>query len=890
MSPARGLRGWCMRLAGMFNQQKRDRDLAAEMDAHLQLHVEDNLRAGMTPEEARTRALQQLGGVEYAKEEYRMQRGIPWIETTMKDLRYAARMLLRSPGFTAVAVLSLALGIGANTAIFSLVNLLLLRPLPVAKPEQLVLLSNSGDAHSFPTFSYPNYKDFRDKNDVFSGLVAYRFSPLSLSHDGVNEKLWGFTVSGNYFEVLGVNATLGRVIQPEDDRMAGAHPVTVLSDSCWRRRFGADPGVIGKNVIVNGKGYTVIGVAPRGFYGTEVIVAPEMWFPMAMQEQIEVGDRWLDKRDKELIFLIGRLKPGVGVAQAQTALNAIAAQLEHEFPEINEGKRVTLTTPGFAGRGFREAMLGFAVVLMVVVAFVLLLACLNLANLLLARAIERRKEISVRLAMGASRGRLVRQLMAESLLLSVAGGVLGCLPAFWLIRMAATFKPPVDFPLLFDLHLDYRVLLFNLLMSLLTGMLFGLLPALQATRMDAISAMKDEVTFAGARRSWLKNGLVAFQLALSLVLLVGGGLMVRALQNAQNVPLGFNPQNALEVSFDLKLQGYDEKRGFQFQKLLLERVRALPRVQHAGLVDLAPVDLHFPRSAVFIEGQTVERTAKAPQAMTNRGGPGYFQAMGTRLVKGRDFTESDADNAPKVVIINEAFARRFWPGQDPIGKRFSRSAPDSPKMEVIGVVQDGKYAGLGDDAPPYFCRPILQDYSGATTVIVRTESDPQAMLAQLRKEVLALEPTMPISSARPLIARMAVPLLPARVAAALLGSFGILALVLVAIGIYGIMSHAVSKRTHEIGVRMALGARASQVLSLTVGQGMKLVLIGVAIGLPAALLLARLIRRMLYGVSAADWPTYAGVSAMLLGVALLACFIPARRATRIDPMAALRNE
>ena len=867
-----------------------DRELDEEMRFHLEMRIEENVAAGMAPEDARRAARRQFGNQTLLREVSREMWGFASLETLIQDVRYGLRRLLRSPGFSLVAVLSLALGIGANTAIFSLVNTALLRPLPVERPGQIVSLSNSAGGRGFPTFSYPNYKDIRDRSgEVFDGLYAYRFAPLSVSHEGTSERLWGYVVTGNYFEVLGVRAALGRALTPDDDRLPGAHPVTVLSYECWRRRFGSDPAVLGKSLIVNGRSYEVVGVLPRGFYGTEIIAAPEMWFPVSMQSEIEVGNSWLDKRGVENLFIQGRLKPGVGADRARAALDAVAEQLDREFPEINEGKRVTLSPPGFISGGMRGAVLGFTGLLMAVVAFVLLLACVNLANLLLARAAERRKEIAVRLSLGAGRLRLVRQLMAESMLLAVAGGAAGLLLAYWLIGLAAGLRPPVDVPLAIDIHLDYRVAAFTCLVSLATGVLFGLLPAWQATKVDLLPALKDETASGGLRRSWWKGGLIALQIALSLVLLVGGGLMLRALQRAQSLDLGFNPRGAVEVSFDLRLQGYGEGRGREFQKRLLERVRALPGVRHAGLVDLAPVDLHFSRDSVFVEGRAAEREAKAPRAMVSRAGPGYFQAVGTRLARGRDFTERDDETTPPVAVVNETFARRFWPGEDPLGRRFRQGGPGEPLMEVVGVVGDGKYAGLNEPPQPYVVRPLAQAYTGTNTLIVRTDGDPQELLAAVRGEVRGLDQHLP-TSAKLLEERLAMPLLPVRLAASLLGSFGLLALALAAIGIYGVTSYAIARRTREIGIRMALGARASNVLRLTIRQGMSPVLVGVALGLSAALGLTRLAGSLLFGVSAADPVTYAGVAALLTAVALVACYLPARRAAKIDPLVALRNE
>lgn len=884
------LRGWCMRLAGFFNREKKDQELAAELESHLQMHIDDNIRAGMKPEEARRQALIKLGGMESTKEKYRDQRSIPSVEIMIRDLRYAVRRLAKSPGLTLIAVLSLALGIGANTAIFSLMNTALLRPLPIQKPGELVSVSTRTEDHISPMFSYPNYKDFRDRDQAFDGLLAYRFAPLSLSHDGINERLWGYLVSGNYFEVLGVNAILGRVISLEDDRVPGGHPVTVVSYQAWKRRFGGDPAIIGKNLIVNGQGYTVIGVTPEGFNGTEIIAAPELWFPMAMEEQIDVGNSWLNDRDTHSVFVQGRLKSGITPEKADAMTQSVGSALAKEYPKENDWKRVFITTPGFMNGAMRGMVLGFTGMLMVVVAFVLLLACTNLANLLLARAATRRKEIAVHLALGASRLRLIWQLLSESLLLAIVGGVFGTLLAYWLIRLAVTFKPPMDVPLLIDLHLDYRVLLFTLLISILTGLLVGLLPALQTTKVNVQSALKENTSFGRFRRSWLKNSLIVFQVMLSLVLLVGAGLMMRALKKAESIDLGFNPQNAVAVSFDLRLQGYSQERARGFQKRLLEQTRTLPGVQSAGIVDLVPVDLHFSRDRVFPEGAPVERESNAPRAMASRVSPGYFQAMDTRIIRGRDFTDQDNENAPPVAIVNETLARRFWPGQDPIGKRFSREKMDSFKMQIVGVVQDGKYAGLNEAPQPYYCVPIYQAFTGGTTLIARTQEDPHKTIADIRNEVRQMDPHLPISLAKTLTEKMAAPLLPARLAASVLGILGIVALALAAIGIYGVMSYAVSTRIHEIGIRVALGAKASDVLSLTIGQGMTLVLIGASFGISLALALTRLARSMLFGVSSADPFTYIGVAALLLAVALLACYIPAQRGTRIDPVAALRNE
>jgi predicted permease len=812
-----------------------------------------------------------------------------WEDEMIQDLRYGLRMLFKQPGFTAVAVLSLALGLGANTAIFSLINTVLLRPLPIAQPGQFVALNNTAANRMFPTFSYPNYQDLRARNEVFASLIAYRILTLNLSHDGLNERLWGYAVTGNYFEALGVQAAWGRMLTTADDQTPGAHPVTVVSYKYWQRSFGGAPDIIGKEVLANGRSYTVIGVAPQNFLGTEAISAADLWFPLAMQAPLDAGNYWLDKRDAENLFVQGRLKPGVSMAQAQTALNAIALQLEREYPDVNQGKRVVLSAPGLFGNMMRGSLLGFAALLMAVVGIVLVLACVNLANLLLARAAERRREIAVRLALGASRFRLVRQLLTESLLLAGAGGFLGLLPALWLVKLLAAFKLPPNVPVTLALQVDWRVYLFTFSLSLVTGVLFGLLPAWQATKTDLVPALKDEAATGGQSRSWWKGGLLVLQIALSLVLLVGGGLMLRALEQANTIKLGYDPQRAFEVSFDLRLQGYTSAQGKEFQKRLLERVRALPGVQAAGIADLPPVDLHFSRTQVYLEGRAPERNARVPVAMYNRVTPGYFQAMGTRLLQGRDFSEQDEAQAPRVAVINETFARRLFPGENPIGKQFSMGNPAAAKIEVIGVVEDGKYAGLNEDPKPFAARPLWQSEIGATSVIVRTTGDLPAVSAAVRREVQQLDPHLPVASTT-LVEKLSLPLLPVRIVTSILSGFGLLALALAAIGIYGVMSYAVTQRTHEIGVRMALGAQPSDVLKLVVGQGMALTCLGVVLGLGAALGLTRLLKSLLFGVSATDPLIFGGIALLLLLVTFVACYLPARRAAAVDPLTALRHE
>ncbi len=814
------------------------------------------------------------------------------MQTLVQDLRYGARMLIRKPGFTLIAIVTLALGIGANTAIFSLINTMLLRPLPVAEPERLIFLNNvaeKGD-RDFPTNSYPNYRDFRDRNDTLSGLIAYRLAPVSLSHDGTNERLWGYLVTGNYFEVLGINPALGRLFNEDDDKKPGAHTVAVISWNCWQKRFASNPEIVGREIIVNGRSFTIVGVAPSGFKGTEIAYTPEIWFPLMMLREIEPGSDWFEARNLENIFVIGRLKSGVSSAQAESQLKAIAAQLAKEYPNENEGKTISLSPPGLFGNFMRGNVTNFAMTLMIVVGLVLLLACTNLANLLLARATERRKEIAIRLAVGASRARLVRQLLTESALLGVTGGACGLLLAYWLVDAVLSLRPPLDIPLSTELHIDSRVFLFTAVVSLLTGVVFGLLPAMQATNPGLVPALKDETSLGGYRRSWLRNSLVVLQVTLSLVLLVCAGLVARGLQRAQLLDPGFIAQNAIEMSFDLSLQGYDRVRAKEFQRQLLDRVRAMPGVEQAGVSNYVPLSLGLSNNSIYVEGREPSRGGNTPLSMNSSAGVGFFEALGVRLIEGRDFAETDDETKPRVAVINQAFARRFWPDEGAVGKRFSFQGPEGPWIEVIGIVQDGKYFSLSEDPQSFVYTAMKQAGGNSLTLIARTSGDAQGVIAGIRREIQQLDPNLPVYNVKTLVEHLDLSLFPARVAASLLGGFGVLALMLTAIGIFGVMSYAVSQRTREIGIRMALGASAKEIFRLIVGQGLLLTLIGLVAGLALALLGTQLLSGLLYGVSAVDPVTFSAVAALLSAVAFLACWVPARRAMRVDPQIALRCE
>ncbi len=815
------------------------------------------------------------------------------METLVQDLRFGFRRLLKSPAFTIVAVLSLALGVGANAAIFSLINAVLLRPLPVADPTSVLSVQVVGKNDSLDAFSYPNYLDFRDRNEVLSGLLVYRFAPMSLSREGNNERVWGYEVSGNYFDVLGVPAVRGRMFSPEEDRARNASPVAVLSYGCWQRRFGADLQIVGKEITLNGHTFNVVGIAPEGFTGTEIIYTPEVWVPMMMADWIEPGSQWIESRSSGNIFAVGRLKPGVNIKQAEASLNLLAEELGKEYPETNEGRTISLMPPGLIIPSLRGAVVSFAWVLMAAVALVLMIACTNLAGLLLARVTERRKEIAIRLALGANRMRLVRQLLTESVALSIVGGAAGVVLALWIVAVVVAFKPPVDFPLTIALKLDWRVMLFSLLVSLATGIAFGLMPALQASKPDLVTALKDTTSQAGYRRSRLRSGLIVVQIALSLVLLVAAAVVVRALLT-QTVNPGFQIGNGLTMSVDLGLQGYDETRGREFQRRMVDSVSSMPGVRSASIADFLPLSLNYSGNGIYLEGQEPVRGADVPTAMVATVGVKYFETMGIPLLQGRDFSEQDKKDTPQVAIVNEAFARNFFPGTDPaqaaIGKRISFKSVQGPFVQIIGVAKDGKYFNIAEEPRPFVYSSLLQNYSTQTILIARTTFDSNSMIGPVRNEVQKLDPSLPIFDIKTMSEHMRLSLFPARIAATVLGGFGLLAVTLAIIGIYGVTSYSVAQRTREVGIRMALGASQAHVLKLVLGQGIVLVGIGSVIGIVASVALTRLMSGLLFGVTSTDPLILIAVPLLLAGVALGACFVPARRATRVDPMIALRYE
>ncbi len=887
---------WSTRLQAifrsLFRRNQAESDLDAELRDHFARELESGIRAGLPPEEARFAAQRLFGSVALYKEECRDARGVGFIETVVRDLRYAFRRLRSSPGFSAAVILTLALGIGANTTIFSMVNAIVFRAFGVQNQNELVLFNRHTPQREDPMFSYPDYQDYRDRNTVFSGLAVDHVAPFNISRgSGRNIRLWGYAVSGNYFDMLGVQPILGRLLHPADDVHRGGHPLAVLTYGCWQGQFGADPNIAGKQVKIDGLDYTIAGVTPQAFIGTEPMFTPEVFVPLAMSEQIGLW-KWMDDRGNKgagAAWIIGRLKPGISVKSAEAALNSIATELGREYPKDDAGFSIVLSPPGMGGTYGRAGVIGSSAVLMVVAGLVLLIACVNIAGLLLARAADRTKEIAIRLALGATPFQLLRQFLAESLLLSLAGGVAGVLLASWLTALLNVWRPPVDIPVLPRVVIDSHVLLFAAAVSFLSAFLFGLAPALQSTRANLAGAIKNDARTARLRRLNLRDILVTIQVALSVVLLIGSVLVVRSLQHALSLNLGFQPAHAAVLSVDLAGQGYDEERGREFQRRLLDKVREMPGIQAAAMSAGLPLTLNPGNDPIYLEGKPEPRPADVPIAASFAITPGYLDAMRTRLVAGRDLDRRDQKNATLVALVNETFVRQLLPGQDPIGKRF-RHTTAGKWVQIAGVVEDGKYWALGESPKPAVFEPIEQRWSQGQTIVARSAMPETGIIRLLRGAVLELDPSLTVFEDGSLTSALGMALFPAKFAAIALASFGALAVVLAATGVYGIMAYAVSRRTREIGIRMALGAAPSQVARAVLTRTAIMLAVGVAIGLALAFAGGTFFSQILYGISAHDPSTYLCAIALMSVVALIAGWLPARRAIKVDPLTALRTE
>jgi predicted permease len=826
--------------------------------------------------------------------------------TLSQDLRSGVRMLKKSPGFTFVAVLSLALGIGANTAIFTIINAVFLHPLPVQEPAQLAEMFtrdtktvNANANFQLTATSLPNYEDYRDQNTVFTGLAATTFPiPVNWGGQAEPQQLLASMVSPNFFDVLGVKAYRGRTFFPDEGKKIGADPVVVLSYALWAKQFGSDPNVVGQTISLNATSFTIIGVSPPNFKGIVSLAQPDvLWVPLSMRDYVLTGQlkELENHRRMRWINIVGRLKPNVTVDQARPAMKTIASALEKEYPRDNPGRTCELYPLNQSALGINQrAQFSLAGgVLMGVVGLVLLIACVNLANLLLAQAAKREKELTLRAALGAGRFRLVRQLLTESTLLSVVGGLGGLLIAFWGRKLLWSFRPPFLPDGSIDLSFDSRVLFFTLAISVLTGFVFGIIPALKASNTDL-----NEVLKAGGRggtMGWAHNRmrslLVVSEIALALVALIGAGLFLRSMQRAQEINIGFEAKNLFMYNFDLGALRYEPEHGQQFFRDALERVKSVPGVADAtvssnGILGGGNGGIS---GTVFREGEQTDPNNRGTLVNFDDVMPGYFAALHIPTLSGRDLTDFDRESTQQVVVINKAMADLVWPGQDPLGKHFT-IVVDPHQYEVIGVVGTTIIGAVGEDPQPVAYIPMRQQYSPQASILVRTTGNPEAVMGAVRAQVNQLDRNLALTNGQTVEQLLAQGLWAARMGAVLLGLFGLLALILASIGIYGVLSYSVTQRTSEIGIRMALGAQSKQVLKLVLRQGMLLAGVGVLVGLAIALPITRFASTLLYGVSVWDPVTYIAITLLLMAVAFLACYVPARRATRIDPLVALRFE
>jgi predicted permease len=782
---------------------------------------------------------------------------------------------------------------GANTTIFSVVNALLIRPLPVEEPERLVSVFTTyvgGDRYGIT--SYPDYEDLRDRNDVFTDLAAETYAPIGLGGTDRSEVVLGQVVTWNYFSVLGVQAVLGRTFLPEEDRVAGSHPVALLSHRIWQRLFESDPLITGQTVQINGLPFTVVGVAPEGFTGTSVILAPDVWVPVMMAAHALTYSPQLDGRADPFLHLIGRMKPGVPRARAQTAVRRVGAVLEQEYPGSNSGKSFTLVAAGKNrfGSGTTDDVARFMTVMMGVVGLVLLIACFNVANLSLAKATGRQREIALRHSLGASRWRITRQLLTESMLLSVVAGAAGLLFALWMSDLLVAVRPPIPLPLEIDLFPDRRVLAFTGLLALVTGVLFGLAPAVQTLRPGQFAALRDQahVLSHGRSTSRLRSSLVALQLALSLVLLVSAGLFVRSLRNILTVDPGFDLRSGLILPVNLGFGQYDDNEGRLFVQQLVDRVESMPGVHSTALAAFLPLGVVHGHHDVVIDGYE-PRTDESMLVKRNIVGPGYFETMGIPVVSGRGIGERDLENTEPVAVINETMARRYWPGERALGRTI-RADRGIPRL-VVGVIKDGKYDTLDEVPQPYLVLPLRQvELTRRVNLVVRTAGDPRPMMEQVLAEARRLDPNLPFENIATLPQYLELSLGSVKAPAMLVGAFGLLAMVLAVVGVYGVTSYTVSQRLHEFGVRMALGAQRRVIVSMVVRRTLPTTVIGVAAGLALAFGVTRVLSALFYGMSTVEPVIYAAVAAGLLAVAQLACYIPARSAGKVSPTVTLRTQ
>jgi predicted permease len=873
-----------------FRRRQEDAELAQELETHIAQEVDDNLGRGMSREEARRQAYHKLGSPRRVREELWEQNTLGFVENLFRDIRYAVRMLRRNPGFSTLAILCLTLGIGANAAVFSWIEGILFRPYPLVthQDRMFALVGTARGQTEHTDVSWPDFQDLANGCTLCESMIADKITGATLSMGDKAERAAGSVVSANYFDAIGVHLFLGRSFRPEEGTGRNAHPVVVISYQLWKDRFHRDPEIVGKIQRLNNVPHTIIGVAPEGFYGTFVGYAFQFWVPTSMQEKFDSTGYKLEDRDAQWIEGFVQLKPGVSRAQAQQELSAIAARLEMEYLATNRGRGVQLfplwQTP-FNGAG---ALLPSLEIAMAVVFLVLLIACANVSNLLLVRGFARRQEMAVRLAIGAARHRIIRQLLTEGVIISLFAAVGGIVVAYWCRNVLVLMMPFRSAPTYLPGHLDWRVLALSAGVALLSAMVFALTPAMQATKLDVAGALKSESggVVSARGRTRLRSGLVVVQVSLSFVLLVGAGLLLKSMQHIRNDSPGFSTTGVLLTGVSLSAAGYDHQRAKNFEDQLIDRVRAISGVESAAYGRVPPFSfVEYSSAQIGVDGYQAPRDEQ-PRVEYNEVGPGYFATLGIPLISGREFTRADDETAAPVAIVNEVMAAKYWRGENPVGKRLKIK---DRSMLVVGLAKTAKYSNFLEASKAFFYVPLRQNFFPAASLHIRTQLDTATVTAAMAREVHAIDPNLALYATitmREQIDRMTSS---QKIAVILLGVFGILAMVLAAIGLYGVMSYVVSQSTHELGLRMALGASPSRLLRLVLSKGMVLTIGGVVVGAAAALGLTRLLGVLLFKVSPRDPQVFALALLVMSAAATAACFLPAWRATRIDPVRALRD-
>ncbi|HEY1965606.1 MAG TPA: ABC transporter permease [Acidobacteriaceae bacterium] len=873
------------RLTNLFRRSGLDREIDAELKAHIELRIEDNLAAGMSPEEAHRDAVLRFGNATVMRERASAEDTSPLLAGIGRDVHYAFRQLRHSPGFALTAILTLALGIGANVVVLSVLNALILRPLDLPHADRMYTIEqkNHGDVSQ----SYPDYLDYRARNWTFADMAAYRLMAAGLSAEGSAKMGWGYEASGNYFDMLGVQPALGRFFHASDEHGPNSAPYIVLSDAFWRSRFHADPHAIGTTADLDKHPFTILGVAPSGFHGTETFLWPDFWMPMLNEQQVE-GDEFLTKRGNHGLWILGLLKPGVTEQQATESLNAVAGRLAKQYPATDAGMGARLVEPGLIGDLFGDATRTFLFGILLLSCLVLLAACANLASIFAARAADRSRELAIRLAIGSSRWHILRQLLTEAVLVSLAGGIVGTTFATVLLRALTLWQPFSDFPIHVTVTADARVYGLALLLSIASGVLFGMLPARQIWRTDAARVIRGTAAPVLFRRFTLRDLLLGVQIALCTLLVTASLVALRGMQRSLHAPIGFEPQGAMLASTDMQMAGYSNDAALPLQKRMLQEALATPGVIAAGTVNTTPLSGSGSTTTIFRDGSTefgVSHGALGAKYFDMS--PGYLMAAGTRLMTGRDFTWQDDTKSPKVAVINQAFARKLFGNASALGQHFMTGKDD--RYEIVGIVEDGKYDALTEEPWPAVFYPLAQTLNSRTILVFRSQLPPADAAEMLNRILTSIDPALPISiESWP--ASLGLVLFPARVAAASLGIMGLLAAMLALTGTFGVAAYSVSKRMRELGIRVALGARRTQLMRSALGRPLVLLTSGSIVGLVLGMLTSRFLAQVVYHATSRDPLALVGVVATMALIGLVATWIPARHALSVDPARLLREE